>query len=56
VVEVAHRNHEAGQCRRALEQLVAASGNESVLAIEFEGSEDQKVGVVKTRDLMQRYL
>jgi len=37
-------------------QLVTASGNESVLSIEFEGSEDQKVGVRKTRDLMLRYL
>jgi len=37
-------------------QLIVASGNESVLSIEFEGSGDQKVGVVKTRDLMLRYL
>jgi len=37
-------------------QLITASGNESVLSIEFEGPEDQKVGVRKTRDLMLRYL
>ncbi len=37
-------------------QLITASGNESVLSIEFEGPEDQKVGVRKTRDLLLRYL
>lgn len=36
--------------------IYKAAGVDGVLAIEFEGSGDQKLGVEKTRDLLQRYL
>lgn len=37
-------------------ELYRAAGVDGVLSIEFEGSIDQKEGVIKTRDLLQRYL
>ncbi|MGM0494209.1 MAG: sugar phosphate isomerase/epimerase family protein [Armatimonadota bacterium] len=37
-------------------QLYKAAGVDGVLSIEFEGPIDQKEGVIKTRDLIQKYL
>ncbi|HCA46823.1 MAG TPA: xylose isomerase, partial [Armatimonadetes bacterium] len=43
----------------SMERVLAiykAAGVDGVLSIEFEGSGDQKLGVKKTRDLLQRYM
>ncbi len=37
-------------------ELYRAAGVDGVLSIEFEGSIDQKEGVLKTRDLLRKYL
>jgi hypothetical protein len=42
--------------QRVLALYQAAGLDDTVLSIEFEGSGDQKVGVERTRDLLQRYL
>ncbi len=67
VIPFAHHSHakthefdENGEdAEYSMERVLAiyqAAGVDGVLAIEFEGSGDQKVGVEKTRDLIARYL
>ncbi|MGI5819099.1 MAG: sugar phosphate isomerase/epimerase family protein [Armatimonadota bacterium] len=67
VIPFAHHTHakthefdENGEdAEYSMERVLAlyhAAGVDGVLSIEFEGSIDQKEGVIKTRDLLQRYM
>jgi sugar phosphate isomerase/epimerase len=67
VIPFAHHSHakthefdaNGEDAEYSMERVLAiykAAGVDGVLSIEFEGSGDQKLGVKKTRDLLQRYL